>query len=372
MTVAPTGPTATTGGGIGDGDRPAEPPLAAPGGPVAATRRAVQAGALLLAIAAAIVLLIWLVTGVDPATSGWQFFDGAFGDQNTIARTLVRAIPLALVGLGATIALRGGVVNVGGEGQMAIGAVFAVLAVQAIGEALPGPFSWVAALICGAVGGAFWAIIPAVLAATRNVSEILSTLLMNLITTSILLYLLGLSLFADPNPLVITPQGKPIPERSILPVVWPNTTLHAGIVVAIVAAAACWWWQRTPDAVRTDLVGANPNLAAQAGLRPRRVRTRLLFVSAAFAGVAGAIQLIGVSERLTVGLTGGIGYVGVLVAVLGGRNPIGTVAAAIGFAALVSGGEALEFEGVPRSVAVLTQAVAVVAVAVVSARRTRA
>jgi simple sugar transport system permease protein len=370
MTVAPTGSAVTNSGGTTD--RPVEPPLGAPGGPIAATRRAVQAGLLLLAIVVSILLLIWLVTGVDPATAGSQFFDGAFGDQNTIARTLVRAVPLALVGLGATIALRGGVVNVGGEGQMAIGAVFAVLAVQAIGDAVPGPFSWAAALVCGAIGGAFWATIPAVLAATRNVSEILSTLLMNLITTSIVLYLLGLSLFADPDPLVITPQGKPIPERSILPVVWPDTTLHAGIIVAAIAAAACWWWQRTPDAVRTDLVGANPNLAAQSGLRPRRVRTRLLFVSAGFAGVAGAIQLIGVSERLTVGLTGGIGYVGVLVAVLGGRNPIGTVVAAIGFAALVSGGEALEFEGVPRSVAVLTQAVAVISVAVVTARRSQA
>ena len=370
MTVAPTGPALATterdnpaplGPAVGSSDRRSN-----------ALLRIVPTVALLGGIAVSMLLLIWLVTGVDPATAGSRFFDGALGDQATIARTLVRAIPLALVGLGATIALRGGVVNVGGEGQMAMGAVFSVVAVQAIGDALPGPFTWTAAIVCGAVGGAFWAVIPAILAATRNVSEILSTLLMNLITTSVLLYLLGLSLFADPDPFVITPQGKPIPERATFPVVWPNTTLHAGIIVAAIATAACWWWQRTPDAVRTDLVGANANLAAQSGLRPRRVRTRLLFVSAGFAGVAGAIQLIGVSERLTIGLTGGIGYVGVLVAVLGGRSPIGTVVAAIAFAALVSGGEALEFEGVPRSIATLTQAVAVISVAVVASRRARA
>ena len=369
MTVASTRSTVSASDGDG---APDDAPVAEPGRDNTAVRRALQVGALLAAIAMSMLLLIWLVTGVDPATSGSQFFGAAFGDQNTITRTLVRAIPLAFVGLGASIALRGGVINVGGEGQMAMGAVFAVLVVEVIGDSFPGPFSWAAALVCGAIGGAFWAIIPAVLAATRNVSEILSTLLMNLITTSVVLYLLGLSLFADPDPFVITPQGAPIPERATLPIVWPDTTLHAGIIVAAIAVAACWWWQRTPDTVRTDLVGANPNLAAQSGLRPRRARTRLLFVSAGFAGVAGAIQLIGVSERLTIGLTGGIGYVGVLVAVLGGRSPIGTVIAAIGFAALVSGGESLEFEGVPRSIAVLAQAIAVISVAVVASRRARA
>lgn len=334
--------------------------------------RSASTGGLLAGIGVAMLLLIWVVTGVDPVTAATQFFDGSLGGQGTIARTLVRAIPLAIVGLGATIALRGGVVNVGGEGQMAAGAVGAVLIVQAVGDSVPGPLSWLAAIICGAVGGAVWAIVPAVLAAKRNVSEILSTLLMNLITTSVLLYLLGLSLFADPDPYVITPQGAPIADRATLPVIWPGTTLHAGILVAAIAAAGCWWWQRTPDAVRTDLVGANPNLAAQSGLRPTLVRTRLLFVSAGFAGIAGAIQLIGVSERLTTGLTGGIGYIGVLVAVLGGRSPIGTVVAAAGFAVLVAGGEALEFEGVPRSIAVLTQAVAVISVAVVTSRKGRA
>lgn len=338
------------------------------GGPSWPTRVS-RAVAVAVGITGSVLLLVWLVTGVDPATTLTQFVDGSVGDSRAIARTLVRATPLALVGLGATVAIRGGVINVGGEGQMAIGAIGAVLAVQALGSGVPGPLIWIAAIVAGALGGAAWAIIPAALAATRGVSEILSTLLMNLITVSFLLYLLELPLFADPNPNVITPQGKPIPDAAVLPTIWPDTALHAGILVAVAAMAACWWWQRSPGSVRVDLVGANPNLAAQSGLRPRRARTRLLLVSAAFAGVAAAVQLLGVSLRVTTGLTGGIGYTGVLVAVLGGRTPVGTVAAAVAFAALVGGGESLEFEGVPRSIVVLVQAVAVIVVALGAARR---
>lgn len=340
--------------------------------PVPARRaRAARAVAVSVALAATVLALIWLVTGVDPLVAGSRFIDGSIGDQRAIARTVVRAIPLVLVGLGATVAIRGGVINVGGEGQMAIGAIGAVVAVQALGDVAPGPVIWLAAIVAGALAGAAWAIVPAVLAATRNVSEILSTLLMNLITVSLLLYLLELPLFADADSNVITPQGGPIAERAHLPIVWPGTPLHAGVLVAVIATVGCWWWRRTPGSLRVDLVGANPNLAAQSGLRPRRVRTQLLLISAAFAGVAAAVQLLGVSLRVTTGLTGGIGYTGVLVAVLGGRTPLGTVAAAVGFAALVGGGEAMEFEGVPRSVVVVVQAVAVVAVAVGSARRGR-
>lgn len=336
-----------------------------------AAKRLVYGVAWAACIVAGVLALIWLVTGVDPWSAASRFVDGAAGDRAAIARTLVRAIPLVLVGLGATVGLRGGVVNVGGEGQMAMGAIGAVLVVQAIGADAPAPITWVLSIVVAAVGAALWAVVPAILAATRNVSEILSTLLVNLITVSVLLWLLELPLFADPDPYVITPQGKPIPDRAVLPRIWGDTTLHAGAVVAVAAVLACWWWRRTPSALRVDLVGANPNLAALSGLRPRRIRFGLLLVSASFAGVAAAVQLLGVSQRVTTGLTGGIGYTGVLVAVLGGRGAVGTAAAAVLFAVLLSGGEAMEFGGVPRSVTVLTQAIAVVAVAVASARRAR-
>ena len=114
---------------------------------------------------------------------------------------------------------------------------------------------------------------------------------------------------------------------------------------------------------RIDLVGENASLAAQAGIRATRLRASVLLASAAFAGLAGAIQLFGLSHRLTTGLTGGVGYTGVLVAVLGRSRPVAVATAAVVFAALVTGGEALERDGVPRTLSAVVQAVLIVGVA---------
>lgn len=318
-----------------------------------------------IAIGSILTLLVavWIFTGVDPVSVLSRFWQGAFGGWSRTASTLSRAIPLVIVGVGAALALRGGVFNVGGEGQMSVGALGAVLVVAAIGADIPAPVTWVLALAAGTLFGAAWAIIPAALWARRGVSEILSTLLINFITASLLLWVLGWGIFADPDPFVITPQGAPIPERARLPVIESSSRLHLGLVVAIALVALAWWFLRTPRGLRLDLVGTNPSLAAQAGIDPRRARVMLLLVSAGAAGIAGTIQLLGVSHRVTTGLSGGIGYTGVLVAVLGRSRPLAVAGAAIAFASVLTGGESLEFAGVPRSVIVVVQATLVVTVA---------
>lgn len=348
-----------------DGDDPPAPDPTERAGsrPMAIVRTVARALAASTLVVAAVLVLIRLVTGVGPSTVIAEFVDGSFGDAAAIGRTLVRATPLALVGLGAAAAVRAGAINVGGEGQMAIGAITAVSALQILDTSVPGPALWLVAMAAGAVGGALWAVLPAFLWVRRGVSEILTTLLLNFITVSVLLYLLDLSVFADPDPNVVTPQGAPIAERAEFPILWESGRMHAGVLVAVVAVAVFAWWSRTTGGLKVDLAGANPNLAAQAGLRPDRIKVRMLLVSAALAGVAAGVQLMGVSHRVTTGLTGGIGYTGVLVAVLGRSRPVPTAIAAVGFSALVGGGEALEFVDVPRSVVVLVQAIAVVAVA---------
>jgi general nucleoside transport system permease protein len=144
------------------------------------------------------------------------------------------------------------------------------------------------------------------------------------------------------------------------------------VFVAIAAVAAMAWVSRTGTGFRVDLVGANPSLAAQAGLRPRRFRIGVLLASAAFAGIAGVVQLFGLSHQLTTGLTGGVGYTGLLVAVLGRGRPVTTSLAAVIFAALVTGGEAIEREGIPRTLGAVIQAVLIVGVALATRTRSRA
>jgi simple sugar transport system permease protein len=296
------------------------------------------------------------------------FGRGAFGSVDATSETFTRAIPLCLVGVGAALALRAGVFNVGGEGQMAMGAVLAAIIARPL-DAWPAPLVWVLAAVAGAVGAMAWVVVPAALWVRRDVSEILSTLLMNFVATALLAWLLANTFLHDPDPAVITPQGAPLPDALHLPVLVDGSRVHVGIVAAIVAVAATAWLSRSGTGFRMDLVGANPSLAAQAGLRPRRMRVGLLMASAAFAGVAGTVQLFGLSHRLTTGLTAGVGFTGLLVAVLGRGRPIATALAAVVFAALVTGGEALERDGVPRTLGAVIQGVLLVGVALVTRSR---
>jgi simple sugar transport system permease protein len=313
-------------------------------------------------------IVTWIATGIDPWEAVGALFEGATGDVDAVAETLVRAAPLALVGVGAALGLRGGVVNVGGEGQMIIGAVFAAVVtgwlVGADGSGVPTVLAWVIALVVGGLGGAAWAVVPAALAATRGVPEILSTLLVNFATVGLVTWLLTKTFLQDPDPLVITAQGESIPERLEFPALIDGTRMHFGVGFALVMVLLTAWWLRTPGGFRLDLLGANPSLAAQAGVPVVRARAMWLLISAGFAGIAGVVQLFGISHRLTPGLTGGVGYTGVLVAVLGRSRPLATGAAAIGFAALATGSEQLERDGAPREVVLVLQAVLVIATAV--------
>jgi ABC-type uncharacterized transport system permease subunit len=340
---------------------PAPEPSLGPSGP-SLPRRLLPPVAIVAGSAAVFVVLVVAFTDVGAWTAARELVTGAFGSVDAVSETLTRAIPLVFVAVGASIALRAGVFNVGGEGQMAIGAVGATLVVQAIGSA-PALVVWPLAILAGAAGGAAWAVVPAVLWARRNVSEILSTLLVNFATVSLLTWLLTRTFLHDPSPNVITAQGEAIPRRLELSTLIDGSRLHVGVFLAVVATGATALWLRTPAGIRVDLVGANPALAAQAGLRPRRLRIELLLVSAAFAGVAGAVQLFGVSHRLTMGLTAGVGYTGVLVAVLGRARPVPAAVAAVVFAALLTGGEALERAGAARSLVNVVQAVLVIGVA---------
>lgn len=259
---------------------------------------------------------------------------------------------------------------------MLIGAVVAVVVVGWLvgddGSGAPSPLVWALGVVAAAVGGAAWAVVPAALAATRNVPEILSTLLVNFATVGLVTWLLTKTFLQDPDPLVITPQGEPIASRLEFPLLIDGTRMHLGLLLAFAGVVGAWWWMRTPGGFRLDLLGANPSLAAQAGLPVVRARAMWLLVSAGFAGVAGMVQLFGISHRVTPGLTGGVGYTGLLVAVLGRSRPLATGVAALAFAALATGSEELERDGAPREVVLVLQAVLVVATAVATRPRAAA
>jgi simple sugar transport system permease protein len=261
---------------------------------------------------------------------------------------LVKATPLLLVGLGICIAFRGDVINIGGEGQMVVGAILATLIGLNL-EGLPGWFVIILAMLGGFVGGALWGGIPGVLKAYFNVNEILSTIMMNAIAVQGMNFLLRGPMI-DPSQAELAskiPQTARLLEAFRLPRLVP-TRLHLGAAIAVILAILVYilLW-RTTLGYRIRAVGQSPPAARYAGISvPRHVILALLF-SGAFAGLAGAIQVFGVNFRMitdgsATGFTGSAGFNGIVAALFGQLHPIGTIPASVLFGALLVGANKMQ------------------------------
>ena len=305
--------------------------------PVFATLAALLVGALML-----------LALGANPLVAYAALVEGAFGSLNAIADTLVRATPLLFVGVGICIASRGGVTNIGGEGQFVVGALCAVL----VGLSFPdGPALLVvpAALLAGMVGGAIWGGIPGLLKAHFNVNEILSTVMMNQIAVQGMNFLL-IGPLMDPVQLQRAsriPQTARISPAFDLPRLAP-TRLHLGTLLAILMAVLVYilLW-RTTLGYRIRAVGLNKEAARYAGINVPRHIALSLALSGALAGLAGAVQIYGVNFRMftdgsATGFTGSAGFHGIVAALFGQLHPLGTIPAAFLFGGLLVGANKLQ------------------------------
>jgi simple sugar transport system permease protein len=325
----------------------------------------VSLGAVALALLIGAIMLVAL--GADPIKAYQALFEGAFGNTNAFADTLVRATPLLLVGVGICISFRGGVFNIGGEGQFIIGAIGAAV----LGLYLQGPPGWVIillALLFGAVGGAIWGGIPGTLKAYLNVNEILSTIMMNAIAVQIMNYLLSGPLI-DPAQIekgTFLPETARLPNMLDLPRLVP-TRLHLGAAVAVLLAILVWilLW-RTTIGYRIRAVGLNPFASRYAGIPVKRYAMLALTLSGALAGLAGAVQVLGLHHRLltdgsAAGFTNGAGFDGIVAALFGGLHPLGTIPASVLFGGLLVGANKLQRTvQVPSSLAVALNGLVVI------------
>jgi len=305
--------------------------------PVSATLAALAVGAVML-----------LVLGANPVNAYGALLEGAFGSTNAVAETAVKAIPLLLVGLGICVAFRGNVINIGGEGQMIVGAIFATL----IGTTLPDWPGWAIiplAMLMGFVGGAMWGGIPGALKAYFGVNEILSTVMMNAIAVQIMNYLLRGPMI-DPAQKELAsqiPQTARLAEAFHLPRLAP-TRLHLGAAIAVILAILVYvlLW-RTTLGYRIRAVGQNPDAARYGGIPVRQHVVIALLLSGAFAGLAGAIQVYGLNYRMITdgsasGFTGNAGFNGIVAALFGQLHPIGAIPASFFFGALLVGANKLQ------------------------------
>ena len=298
--------------------------------------------AVLLALLVGVFLLLAL--GANPYEAYYALFNGAFGNVSGITQALTKATPLLLVGIGICIAFRGGVINIGGEGQIIVGAI----AATALSLALRAWPSWLLlplTLVSGAVAGALWGGIAGFLKARLNVNEILSTVMLNQIALQLMNFLLR-GIMLDPKQVEAgtnIPQSEALPEAVWLTRLVPRTLLHSGVILAIILAILVYLllW-RTTIGYRIRAVGLNTAASRYAGIPVAGYLMLSLVLSGAFAGLAGAVEVTGVHHRMLEGLSGGYGFSGIVAALFGKLHPLGAIPASFLFGALLVGADKMQ------------------------------
>ena len=331
--------------------------------------------ALVLALVVASVLLLAL--NANPLEAYAAMWEGAAGKENATAETLVKATPILFVGIGITIAFRGGMINIGGEGQMIVGALAGTTVALIMGEMrIPaelakekGAFDLIVvtcSLVGGFLAGALYGGLAGFLKAYFDVNEILSTIMLNQIAVQLMNYLLN-GILLDPAEAGVNNIPKTarlvtaaqLPRLSVPfgdPHLFARTRLHWGLIIAIVLAVIIYiFLWRTSLGYRIRAVGENQRASSFAGINVKRQMMFSMFLAGGFAGLAGVVQVLGLQYRLQTdgspaGFTGAAGFNGIVAALFGGLNPIGAIPAAAFFGGLLVGAQKMQRElGVPAS-----------------------
>jgi simple sugar transport system permease protein len=279
------------------------------------------------------------LSGRDPVTAYRALYRGAFGTTDRFTETLVKATPLMLIAVSVSISFRCQVWNIGAEGQMILGAIFSIWVALNVGG-LPRLPHLVLTLLAAALGGALWSLIAGALKAYLQANEVITTSMLNYIAVYLLAYLVRGPMI-DPGGFNF-PQSKLIGEDLELPRLIARTRLNAAFIVALVVVALALVFWRTTLGRRTEIVGASRRVAAHAGLNIPITIMLVTGISGALAGIAGWGEMFGLHFRLIEEFARGFGTLGIVVALLGGLNPIGMTISAFLFAALVVGGNAME------------------------------
>ena len=327
------------------------------------------AAAVLLTLALAAGSL-WL-GGFNPLSAGAAMMRGAFGSSSAILSiTMVRAVPLILTGLAVALAFRAGVWNIGAEGQLYAGAVAAVW-VGLIGGDLPWFVLVPLVLTSAGVAGALWSAIPALMRVRLGVGEVITTILMNFVG-------IYLAAFMVVGPLQeargVFNQTDPIADAARLPLLVEGTRLHLGFLLAVMLGVGMWAtlrWTRIGFEIRA--VGAAPGAARVAGMiSPDRVVLISFLASGAIAGLAGGVEVAGVTFALYEGLSPGWGYTAIAVALLGGLHPIAVIGTGLLFGALEGGAAEMQrAAGIPSSWVTAVEALVILSVLAVDQVRRR-
>ena len=287
---------------------------------------------------------ILLAMGANPIAAYAAIFDGAFGSVNGLTTTLAKATPLLLIALGFSIAQHGGVINIGGGGQLTVGAL-ASAAVSLSFSHLPAAILLPLTLLAGAIAGGLWGAVPAVLKTTRGIHEVITMVMMNQIAVRLSNYLLGGPMI-DPEEIergTRLAQSAEIPSKIWLERLIPQTLLHSGTFIAIFMAliAFVFLW-RTTIGYQIRAAGKNPDAATYGGINVPFFQVLSLALAGSLAGLAGSIELLGIHRRMIEGMAGSLGFSGVVVALLGKLHPLGVLPSSFLFGGLLVGADKMQ------------------------------
>lgn len=279
-----------------------------------------------------------------------------------ITETMVNSIPLILAGLGIAIGFRSGMLNIGGQGQVILGASFAGFIGYAFG--LPLGAHVLLALAGGVLGGAIWGGIAGVLKARTGANEVIVTIMLNNIALFLLAWLLRQQWFTQSGS--NQPQSAPVDESArLFGLLGDGFRVHAGFLVAILATVFVWWlMERSTLGFEFRAIGENPHAARTAGISVGKATALVLIIGGALCGLGGATMLLGTEHRLTPGIAGTIGFDAITVALLGRSKPLGTFLAGLLFGGLTAGGVLMQAQtGTPIDIVLVLQSVIVLLIA---------
>jgi ABC-type uncharacterized transport system permease subunit len=325
--------------------------------------------------------ILMLAFGANPLTAYHALISGAFGNTYALTSTAVKAVPLLLVGAGICIAFRANMLNIGGEGQIAMGGLAGTATALAVPN-LPSIVLIPLVLLAGAAGGAVWGAIPGAFKAYFNVNEILSTIMLNLVAVQLMNYLLSGPMVARSGYAVggLIPQTQLLSSHSWLPILVSGTQLHLGVLIAVLLAVGVYvlLW-RTSLGFRIRAVGLSREASQYAGMSVRPTMTLAMTLAGALSGVAGAMLVFGsfshrlVTDGTLTGFTGNAGFNGIVVALFAGLQPLWTIVTAFLFAGLLVGGTSMQVvTGVPADLVTAINGIVVVLIVSVEYLRRRA
>ena len=302
-----------------------------------------------LAILTAVVLggIIIVLVGGNPFLAYAGLLQGSFGSIRALSETSVWATPYIFAGLAVALAFKGGLFNIGAEGQLALGAVASAL----VGYALPG---WLGfdlpkiihlplAVLVGMAAGAIWAGIVGFLKAYTGGHEVINTIMMNYIALNTISFLLN-GPMKDRSPTNVIARTPLIDESARMPIIFEGLRVHWGFVLALLVAFLVWWMlNKSTLGFEIRTVGLNPDAAKYAGINVKRIIIITMALSGMLAGMAGALEVTGLNYRHELGFSIGYGFDAIAIALLGKSHPLGVVLASILFAAMRNGATRMQF-----------------------------